>query len=73
MIIRNSNTYRPMFKNGNPLESIVQNAPGTTAADVAKGGKLAGFFGNLKGKFSGLNNISLRNLLKGGKIGDPEL
>lgn len=69
MAIRNSNTYRPMFKKGNPLGSMVQNAP----EGAAKGGKLAGFFGNLKGKFSGLNNISLRNLLKGGKIGDPEL
>ena len=103
MIIRNSNTYRPMFKKGNPLGSIVQNAPegvtysgipnsgdplfgytdygsipgafntGTTAAGAAKGGKLGGFFGSLKGKLSGLNNISLRNLLKGGKIGNPEL
>ena len=102
MMIRNSNTYRPMFKKGNPLGSIVQNAsegftysdvpnsgnllfgytdygsiPGAfntgTAAGAAKGGKLRGFFGGLKGKFSGLNKISLRNLLKGGKIGDPEL
>ena len=76
MMIRNSNTYRPMFKKENPLGSIVQNAPGTTAAaaaGAAKGGKLGGFFKGLRGKFSGLNNISLRNLLKGGKIGDPEL
>lgn len=105
MIIRNSNTYRPMFKKGNPLGSIVQNAPegvtysnipnsgdplfgytdygsvpgafntGATAAaaGAAKGRKLGGFFKGLRGKFSGLNNISLRNLLKGGKIGDPEL
>ena len=106
MMIRNSNTYRPMFKKGNPLGSIVQNATegvtysdipnsgdplfgytdygtvpgafntGTTAAaaaSAAKGGKLGGFFKGLRGKFSGLNNISLRNLLKGRKIGDPEL
>ena len=76
MMIRNSNTYRPMFKKGNPLESIAQNAPGTTAAAAvgdAKGGKLGGFFKGLRGKFSGLNNISLRNLLKGRQIGDPEL
>lgn len=101
MLIRKSNTYRPMFKKRNHLRSIVQNAPeGVTYSDIpnsgdplfgytdygsipgafnteataaAKGGKLGGFFGSLKGKFSGLNNISLRNLLKGGKIGDPEL
>ena len=103
MIIRNSNTYIPMFKKGNLLGSIVQNAPegvtysdipnsgdplfgytdygsipgafntGTAAAGAAKGGKLGGFFKGLRGKLSGLNNISLRNLLKGGKIGDPEL
>lgn len=45
-------------------------ANGANAA--AKGGKLAGLFGSLKGKFSGLNNISIRNILKNG-IGDPEL
>lgn len=40
---------------------------------AANGGKLAGLFGGLRGKLSGLNNISLRNLLKGGQLGDPEL
>ena len=103
MMIRNSNTYRPMFKKGNPLGSIAQNTPesvmysnipnsgdplfgytdygsipgtfntGTTAAGAAKGGKLGGLFNGLRGKLSGLNKISLRNLLKGGQIGDPEL
>ena len=48
-------------------------AAGSAASTAAKGGKLAGLFGGLKGKLSGLNNISLRNLLKGGQIGDPEL
>lgn len=101
---KNSNTYRPMFRGRNPLESMVQNTPkdvvysdipssgdplfgytdygsipgtfntGTTAAasTAAKGGKLKGLLGSLKGKFSGLNNISIRNILKNG-IGDPEL
>lgn len=44
-----------------------------SAASGAAGGKLAGLFGGLKGKFSGLNNISIRNILKNGQIGDPEL
>lgn len=43
------------------------------ASTAANGGKLAGLFGGIRGKFSGLNNISLRNLLKGGQLGDPEL
>lgn len=78
-----NNIERPEFSNLD-MRKLINQAAGTgataaaggavsTAADAAKGGKLAGFFGSLKGKLSGLNNISLRNLLKGGKIGDPEL
>lgn len=96
---RNFNTYRPMFRNGNPLGSVVQNTPedfvysdipssgdplfgytdygtisgGFDGANTATKGKLAGLFGGLRGKLSGLNKISLRNLLKGGQLGDSEL
>lgn len=75
-----NNIEQPEFSNLD-MRKIINQAAGTGATAAAggaastaeKGGKLAGFFGNLKGKFSGLNNISLRNLLKNGKIGDPEL
>ena len=81
--VNTNNIEQPEFSNLD-MRKIINQAAGTgttaaaggavsTAADAAKGGKLAGLFGGLRGKFSGLNNISLRNLLKGGKIGDPEL
>lgn len=72
----NANNFeQPEFSNLDMRRLITQAAgTGATAATGAasKGGKLAGLFGNLKGKFSGLNKISIRNLLKNG-IGDPEL
>ena len=73
----NANNFeQPEFSNLDMRRLMTQAAgTGTTAATgaAAKGGKLAGLFGSLKGKFSGLNNISIRNLLKNGQIGDPEL
>jgi hypothetical protein len=57
-----------------PTAEEARKIPGFgTATSGATGGKLAGLFGSLKGKFSGLNNISIRNILKNGQIGDPEL
>ena len=77
----NTNNFeQPEFSNLDMRKIINQaNGTGATAAastaasTAAKSGKLAEFFGNLKGKFSGLNNISIRNILKKGQIGDPEL
>ena len=57
-----------------PTAEEARKMPGFgTVANGATGGKLAGLFGGLRGKLSGLNKISLRNLLKGGQLGDPEL
>lgn len=62
--------YGPQMENIPYTDTLFNTA---SLGRAAKGGRLAGAFNGLRGKFSGLNNISLRNLLKGGKIGDPEL
>lgn len=51
---------------------FANNADDTVINSIPRTSRLSGLFNGLRGKLSGLNNISLRNVLKNG-VGDPEL